>query len=281
MTDEVSNSPLQYPPAVRYLILFLVGAFVLLPLVVTVLGGFKALGELRVNPIGLPMEWQWDNYWSIISGSRYWQMLGNSLVIALLTVFLTVTCSAMAAFVFAQVKFFGSEFLLSYLTLGLMFPVATAVLPLFIKVRDLGLLDTWWAVVLPQTAFGLAMSILLCRNFFKGLPYELRDASFIDGAGYFGFFWHIVLPLCRPILATTGIISFVHSWNAFLLPLVVLNSTELYPWPMGIMVYQGEYSTDWNLILAYITLTMLPVMIAFLAVQKYIVAGLTSGAVKG
>ena len=196
MTDHAARSPLDWPAPLRYAILVVVAAFVLLPLVVTVIGGLKELGELRTNPFGLPASWQWENYWAILSGGRYWRMLGNSFVIAIATVVLTVACSAMAAFVFAQVKFFGSEFLLAYLTLGLMFPAATAVLPLFIKVRDLGLLDTYWAVILPQTAFGLAMSILLCRNFFKGLPEDLRDASFIDGTGYFGFFWHIVLPLC-------------------------------------------------------------------------------------
>lgn len=280
MIDD-SGSPLGWPSPVRHSILALVAAFVMLPLLITVIGGFKELGELRTNPFGLPTVWQWENYRQILGNSRYWQMLGNSLIIAAATTVLTVGCSATAAFVFAQLKFFGSEFLLSYLSLGLMFPVATAVLPIFIAVRDMGLLDTHWAVILPQTAFGLAMSVLLCRNFFKGLPLELRDASFIDGTGYFGFFWYIVLPLCRPILATTGVIAFVHSWNAFLLPLIVLNDPGLYPWPLGVMTYQGEYSVEWNLILAYITLTMLPVMILFFAAQRYIVAGLTSGAVKG
>ena len=103
----------------------------------------------------------------------------------------------------------------------------------------------------------------------------------IDGCGYIGFFRHITLPLSRPILATVGIIAFVHSWNTYLLPLVVLNSDGLYPWPLGIMAYQGEYSTDWNLILAFITLTILPAIIMFFLAQKHIVAGLTAGAVKG
>lgn len=274
-------SPFGWPRPVRYGVLLLVGAFVLLPLFMTVIGGFKELGELRTNPFGLPVAWRWMNYAEIASSSRYWQMLGNSLLIAGLTTFLTVSCSAMAAFVFAQLRFFGSEFLLSYLTLGLMFPAATAVLPIFITVRNLGLLDTPWAVILPQTAFGLAMSILLCRNYFRAIPSELRDASFIDGTSYFGFFWHVVLPLSRPILVTTGIITFVHSWNAFLLPLVLLNDPTGFPWPLGLMVYQGEYSTDWHLILAYITMTMLPVIVIFFAAQRYIVAGLTAGAVKG
>ena len=253
----------------------------MIPLLATALGGFKSLGELRVNPFGLPAEWEWRNYWEILSGGRYWQLMWNSVVIAALTVILTVAASSMAAFVFVHVRFFGSSFLLNYLLLGLMFPAATAILPLFIKIRDLGLLDTYWGVVLPQVAFGLAQSILLFRNYFRQLPSDLFDAALTDGCGYFRFFWHIMLPLSRPILGTVAVIVFVHSWNSYLLPLVVLNRDELYPWPLGIMVYQGEYSTDWHLILAFITLTILPAIVMFFAAQKHIVAGLTAGSVKG
>ncbi|HEX2136087.1 MAG TPA: carbohydrate ABC transporter permease [Microvirga sp.] len=268
-------------PVLRYAVLFLVAGMVLIPLMATVLGGFKSLGELRVNPFGLPSEWEWRNYWDILSGGRYWQLMANSLVIAALTVVLTVAASAMAAFVFVHVRFFGATFLLNYLLLGLMFPAATAILPLFIKIRDLGLLDTYWGVVLPQVAFGLAQSILLFRNYFRQLPSDLFEAALIDGCGYFRFFWHIMIPISRPILATVAVIVFVHSWNSYLLPLVVLNREELYPWPLGIMVYQGEYSTDWHLVLAFITLTILPAVIMFFAAQKHIVAGLTAGSVKG
>ncbi len=130
-------------------------------------------------------------------------------------------------------------------------------------------------------AFGLGMSILLFRRFFQNVPAELFDAAFVDGCGYLGYFWHITLPLSRPILATVGIIAFVASWNSYLLPLILLNTEGKYPWPLGIMVYQGEYSKDWQLILAFITLTILPTIIVFFAAQKHIVAGLTAGAVKG
>ncbi len=275
------DSPVTVHPVLRYAVLFIVAGIVLIPLVATALGGLKSLGELRVNPFGLPSEWEWRNYWDILAGGRYWQLMGNSLVIAILTVVLTVAASAMAAFVFVHVRFFGSSFLLNYLLLGLMFPAATAILPLFIKIRDLGLLDTYWGVVLPQVAFGLAQSILLFRNYFRQLPADLFEAALIDGCGYFRFFWHIMLPLSRPILATVAVIVFVHSWNSYLLPLIVLNRDELYPWPLGIMVYQGEYSTDWHLILAFITLTILPAIIMFFAAQKHIIAGLTAGSVKG
>ncbi|WP_093165878.1 carbohydrate ABC transporter permease [Variovorax sp. YR216] len=283
MTSHDSSAPKSaaMSPVVRYAALFLVAGLVLIPLVATVLGGFKTLGDLRVNPFGFPAQWEWRNYWDILGGSRYWQLMGNSAVIAVLTVILTVMVSAMAAFVFVHIQFFGSTFLVNYLLLGLMFPAATAILPLFIQIRDLGLLDNYWGVVLPQVAFGLASSILLFRNYFKQLPAELFEAALIDGCGYFRFFWHIVLPLSRPILATVAVIVFVHSWNSYLLPLVVFNRETLYTWPLGIMAYQGEFSTDWNLVLAFITLTILPAVIMFFAAQKHIVAGLTSGSVKG
>jgi raffinose/stachyose/melibiose transport system permease protein len=275
------DSPVTLAPLLRYAILFLIAGLVLVPLLATILGGFKSLGDLRVNPFGLPAQWEWGNYWSILSGTRYWKLLLNSLVIAVLTVVLTLVAAAMAGFVFAHLRFFGSRFLLQYLLVGLMFPAAAAILPLFIKIRDLGLLDTYWGVVLPQVAFGLGMSILLFRTFFGRLPAELLDAALIDGCGYIRFFRYVTLPLSGPILATVAVIVFVHSWNNYLLPLVVLNREEIYPWPLGIMVYQGEYSTDWQLVLAFVTLTILPAVIMFVVAQKYLVAGLTAGAIKG
>jgi len=283
MTDTHLRLPASatMPPVLRYTPLIVVASIVLMPLFVTALGGLKSLGELRVNPFALPSHWEWTNYWNILTSLRYWQLLWNSLVIAALTVVLTVAVSAMAAFVFAHIRFVGRDFLFNYLLLGLMFPAATAILPLFIKIRDLGMLDTYRGVVLPQVAFGLASSVLLFRNYFKQLPGELFEAALIDGCGYFRFFWHVTLPLSRPILATVAVIVFVHSWNGYLLPLVVFNRETLYTWTLGIMAYQGEYSTDWNLVLAFITLTILPAVVIFFSAQKHIVAGLTSGSVKG
>jgi raffinose/stachyose/melibiose transport system permease protein len=263
-----------------YISLTVIAALVLLPLVTTALGGFKSLGDLRVNPFGLPNEWHVENYTDILFGQRYWRQMANSLIIALLTVFLTLVVSATAAFAFAHVRFFGSGALLNYFLIGLMFPAATAILPLFIRIRDLGLLDTYWGVVLPQVAFGLGMSILLFRNYFRSLPSELFDAAFVDGCGYIRFFWYISLPLARPMIATVAIISFVGSWNSYILPLIMLNTETRYPWPLGIMVYRGEFNTDWQLILAFITLTILPTIVAFFLAQKHIIAGLTAGAVK-
>ncbi len=266
---------------VRLVALFVLAGMVLLPLSTTVLDGFKSLGELHDNPVGLPHVWVWRNYWEILTGERYWRVLGNSLTIALATVFLTLLVASMAAFAFAHIKFFGDRFLLAYVQLGLLFPAAAAILPVFIKVRDLGLLDSYWGVILPQVAFALSMAILLLRNAFKQLPAELLDAALMDGCSYFGFFRYVTLPLSGPILSTVAVIGFVNSWNGYLLPLVVLNSESRYPWTLGLMAYQGQYMTSWQLVLAFITLTILPAVLMFLLAQRYIVAGLTAGAVKG
>jgi raffinose/stachyose/melibiose transport system permease protein len=278
--DVTGRRPRGLASIIIFAVLLVLAGAVLYPVLATALNGFKDLGELRTNALGLPRVWVWSNYWEILTGYRYWQVLGNSLLIALFTVALTLIVSSMAAFAFAHFRFFGDKFLMSYIQLGLLFPAATAILPLFIKVRDLGLLDSYWGVILPQVAFSLAMSVLLLRTAFRQLPLELLDAAMMDGCGYFRYFLYITLPLSGPILSTVAIISFVGSWNGYLLPLVILNSESKYPWTLGLMAYQGQYVTSWQLVLAFITLTILPAILLFLMAQRWIVAGLTAGAVK-
>jgi raffinose/stachyose/melibiose transport system permease protein len=265
----------------RLLALFAIAGFVLIPLYATALGGFKTKGELRTNPFGLPDHWILDNFGMVLTTPHTWQMLGNSLSVGAFTVLLTLAVAAPAAFAFAHLKFFGEQLLFNYLILGLTFPFATAILPLFLKIRDLNLLDTHWGIILPQVAFGLASSVLLMRNAFRQIPDELVEAALVDGASYTRIFWSIILPLSMPILSTVAIITFVTSWNNYLLPLVVLNSPGQYTWPLGLMEYQGLWSTDWPKILTYITVTITPAIVVFLTAQRYIVAGLTAGAVKG
>ncbi len=264
----------------RLLALFIVAGFVIIPLVATALGALKTKGELRTNPFGLPQQWLWSNYGEVLLSPGVWGMLGNSLFIGCITVLLTLVVAAPAAFAFAHLKFFGEQLLFNYLILGLTFPFATAILPLFIKIRDLGLLETSWGIILPQVAFGMASTVLLMRNAFRHVPDELVEAALIDGASYVRIFWSIILPLSLPILSTVAIITFVASWNNYLLPLVVLNNADGFPWPLGLMQYFGLYSTDWPRILTYITVTIMPAIIVFLLAQRYIVAGLTAGAVK-
>ena len=254
---------------------------ILFPLSATILGGFKTQGDLATNPFGLPRVWHLEFYGDIFGDQNFWRYLGNSLFISAFTAAITLLIASMAAYVFAQIRFFGSEYLFSYLLLGLMFPFAAAIIPLFIKVRDVGLLDTAWGVILPQVAYGLAFSILLFRSFFEELPKELFEAARVDGCGYIRFYFMFTLPLSLPIIATVATFIFVGSWNNYLLPLIMLNGREQYTWPLGMLQFRGEYIVEWNKILAFVTLSLAPAIVFFLAAQKYIVAGLTGGAVKG
>jgi len=177
----------------RVIILIVVASIVIGPLLAAFFGGFKGNSELRTNPLWLPDSWDAGNYIGILLDGNFWRYLGNSFFISLMTVFLTLVVGAAAAYVFSQIRFFGAKMILSYLLLGLMFPFAAAILPLFIKVRDLGLLDTYWAVILPQTAFGLSLAILLFKAFFDQLPKELFEAAYVDGCSYLRFFWSFTL----------------------------------------------------------------------------------------
>ncbi|HEV2515704.1 MAG TPA: carbohydrate ABC transporter permease [Devosia sp.] len=266
---------------VQWITLLVVAAFVIVPFYTTALGGFKEIGELRVNPFGLPQSWDPVRFAEIIGGPRYVSSLLNSLLVALGSVVLSTLLASMTAFAFAHIKFFGSRFLMSYLMLGLLFPSATAILPLFIKMRDLGLLDSHLGIIIAQVAFSISFSVLLFYNFFKELPKELIDAARMDNCGYIRIYWYVTLPLCLPIIATVGVFNFVGSWNSFLLPLIVLNSDAKYTWPLGIMQFQGQYGSDWPRILAFLTLSILPAIAFFLLAQRYVISGLTGGAVKG
>jgi raffinose/stachyose/melibiose transport system permease protein len=261
--------------------LIFVALFVIVPFYTTAIGGFKAIGEVRVNPFGLPQSWDPSNFIGIIFGSVLFRSLWNSLVISLSTVVASILLASMTAFAFAQIRFFGSKYLMAFLLLGLLFPSATAILPLFIKLRDLNLLNSHLGVIIAQVAFNLSFSILLFFNFFRQLPKELFDAARMDNCGYLKIYWYITLPLSLPIIATVGVFAFVSSWNNFLLPLIVLNDQDQYTWPLGIMQFQGQYGSDWPKILAYLTLTIIPAVGFFLLAQRYIISGLTGGAVKG
>ena len=267
--------------AFQWITLLVVAAFVIVPFYTTAIGGFKEIGELRVNPFGLPQSWDPARFAEIIGGPRYVPSLLNSLLVALGSVVLSTLLASMTAFAFAHIKFFGSRFLMSYLMLGLLFPSATAILPLFIKMRDLGLLDSHLGIIIAQVAFSISFSVLLFYNFFKELPKELIDAARMDNCGYIRIYWYVTLPLCLPIIATVGVFNFVGSWNSFLLPLIALNSEAKYTWPLGIMQFQGQFGSDWPRILAFLTLSILPAIAFFLLAQRYVISGLTGGAVKG
>lgn len=265
----------------QWISLAVIALFVIVPLYTTVLGGFKGIGELRTNPFGLPESWAGDNFTSIILGPTLFRSLWNSLFIAVSTVILSTLLASMTGFAFAHIRFFGKRYLIGFMLLGLLFPAATAILPVFVILKTLHLLDSHLGIIIVQVAFSLSFSILLFYNFFQQLPKDLVEAARMDNCGYLKIYWYVTLPLSLPIIATVGVFNFVSSWNNFLLPLITLNTDASYTWPLGTMQFQGQFSTNWPKILAYLTLTIVPAVGFFLLAQRYIISGLTGGAVKG
>jgi raffinose/stachyose/melibiose transport system permease protein len=266
---------------VRYGLALFIASVVLIPLFMTVFGALKTTGDLLADPLGWPDRLHWENFDEILRNPSFWLQLRNSLFIMLVTATGSVFLSSMPAFIFARTNFPGREWVFNFFTLGLLFPLAIAILPLYISLRQMNLIDNHWGIILPQMAFGLPGTVLILRGFFNSLPQELEDAAYIDGCSTFGFFWYVALPLVRPALAAVFVLAMVGSWNAFFLPLLVLNQEALWTLPLGIMQFYGQWGTDWARVLAFVSLTLVPTIIFYLFAERHIVTGLTAGAVKG
>jgi raffinose/stachyose/melibiose transport system permease protein len=258
-----------------------VGLGIVVPVLFGVLGGFKDNGQLATHPFALPSPWITDNYSQILGSIAFWRPLGNSLLIAVATTLLVVLASALAAFVFARYAFRGRELLFTLFTLGLMFPFAVAILPVYLLLRGLHLLDNPLGVILPQVAFGLPVTITILRGFFRSIPADVEEAATLDGCTPLGFFWRILLPMARPALATVSVLAIVASWNNFMLALVVFNDATWWTLPLGVTQFQGQYAADIARILAYVVLAMLPALALYAVAQRQLIGGLTSGATKG
>jgi raffinose/stachyose/melibiose transport system permease protein len=270
---------------VGYVVLVLVAATILIPIVYAILGGFKTNGQLAGNPVALlPDPWVFTNYTDVIFGANattFWREAANSLIIATVAVTVTVLLASLAAFVFARIAFRGREAMYTLFVFGLLFPSAVAILPLYILVRGLGLSGNLLGVALPQAAFALPLTIIILRPFFRSIPAELEDAARIDGCGSFGFFWRVLLPLARPALATVSVLAIVTTWNAFLLPLILLNGAGQWTLPLGVMNFSTQYSSDQARVLAFTVVAIIPAILFYAVAERHIVSGLTGGSVKG
>jgi raffinose/stachyose/melibiose transport system permease protein len=254
---------------------------VIVPVVYAVLGGFRTTGQISEDPVGLPRPWVFDNYREILASDTFWRQLANSVLVSAITMTVVVPCASLAAFVLARFEFGGREAVYALFTIGLLFPLTVAVLPLFISLRTVDLLNNPLGVALPQAAFALPTSIIVLRPFFRAIPAELEEAAAIDGCGPFRFFYRIALPMSRPVLATVSVLVIVTSWNAFLLPLVVLSDPDMWTLPLGVTNFSTQYSSDTARVLAFTSLSMVPALVFYVIAERQIVSGLASGALKG
>jgi len=276
--DEISS---RMTRVLLYLIAFAVLALIIIPVAFAVLGGFRSMGQLSEDPVSLPNPWVFTNYADVLTLGTFWKQLSNSALIAFLTTIFVLPAASLAAFVLSRYSFRGRESIYTLFTFGLLFPVTVAIVPLFVVIRQINLLDNPLGVALPQAAFALPLSIVIMRPFFRSIPAELEEAAAIDGCGPFRFYRSIMLPLSRPVLSTIAVIAIVTSWNSFLLPLVVLSDSTGWTLPIGVTNFSTQYTTDTARVLAFTTLSMVPALLFYLVAERQIVSGLSSGAVKG
>jgi raffinose/stachyose/melibiose transport system permease protein len=270
----------------QYFILLIVVVIMFVPVVILIFGSLKTTGEMYSQPYTIPNPPHWENLWGVLSTPVFWTMLRNSVIVMFGTTAGVVFVCGLAAFVFSRLEFRGKSWLFNLFTLGLMFPINVAILPVYFVLRQLNennipLIDSLIGVILVQLAFQISGNILILRGFFTAIPSELQDAAYIDGCNNFDFFWRILLPLAKPALAAVAALTMIVSWNDLLVPLVVLNSDELWTLPLGTMQFQGQYATDLALVSAFVALSAIPTVIFYIFAERQIVSGLTAGAVKG
>ena len=244
-----------------------------------IVGGFRTTAQLNTNPAGLPHPWVWDNYQSVLTSSFFWQSLANTALVAVVATGLSVVLGAMASFALSRYTFPGRDALFVFFITGLLFPANAAALPLFLLLQRLGMLDNLFGVAIPEAAFSLPFTILILRPFMRAIPGELEDAAVVDGATRPRFFLRILIPLSLPALVTVAILAFVTSWNAYLLPLVVLNSQSNFTLPLAVATFQSQYTQNTGAVFAFTALSMIPALAIFVFAQRRLVGAL-SGALK-
>jgi raffinose/stachyose/melibiose transport system permease protein len=263
-----------------YLVILLVLAITVAPMLYMIVGGFSTTAQLNADPNALPHPWVWGNYATIATSALFWQAVYNSMVIAVIATGLAVALGSMAAFALSRYTFRGREGVFLLFVAGLLFPLNTAALPLFLQLQQLGLNDNLFGVALPEAAFSLPVTIVIMRPFMRSIPGELEDAAIVDGATRIRFFLRILLPLSRPALITVGILAFVTSWNAYLLPLVIFTSQDHYTLPLAVASFQSTYTQDTARVYAFTALSMIPALAIFVFAQRKLVGGLV-GAIRG
>jgi len=256
----------------------------IIPVLYVWISGFRSSADLNANPAGWPDPWFLGNYANVLTSPRFWGSLFSSTLVATGTTLGVVVLGICAAYVIARYEFRGRQWLYTFFSAGLMFPLTVAALPLSILLRDLGIHGTFLGLIIPQVAFALPVTIIILVPFLRAIPSEVEEAAQLDGASRVGFFWRIVLPLSVPGLVTVGVLAFLNSWNAYLLPLLVMAAggmpQELWTLPLGVQQFSTQYSQDTGAVMAYTSLAMVPALVFFLAAERRIVGGLT-GAVKG
>jgi raffinose/stachyose/melibiose transport system permease protein len=262
-------------------VMLIVCAFVLVPILMVVFGSFKTVDEFFSKPYSLPKHWDFFNYRKAWKEANIQRTMLNSAIATVIGVLVSTTLASLAAYGLARFKFAGRLGLRLVFVGGLVVPVQLIILPLFVFFRQIHLLGGVWSLVVVYCVFGIPLGVLVMTGFFAVLPKDLEDAARIDGASHFEIFLKIMLPLSRPAISAVLILNGVWMWNDFFLGFILITHQNSMTLPVGIMAFRGTYTTEWGLIFASVTISIVPVVAAYLLLSRQFIAGLTAGSVKG
>jgi len=263
-----------------HIVLVIYSVIVLVPLLFVLFLSFKDIGGILGTPLQLPQQWHPENFSQAWQAGGLGRLLLNTIFVTVISVAGILTLSSLAAYVIARYRFRGNQLLYLYFVSGMALPIQLVALPIFVLVRNLNLLDSLWGLIIVMAAGGMSFSVFLLVNFMRTIPWELQEAATVDGAGTMRIYWHVVLPLVRPALGIVAIFQFLAIWKEFFLPLLLLQDPHKMTVSVGILNFVGQYTTEWELLLAGIVIVSLPTIIGFLLVSRQFRRNMMAGAVK-
>ncbi|MGV8834077.1 MAG: carbohydrate ABC transporter permease [Devosia sp.] len=262
-------------------IILVANTFIMLvPILIMIFSAFKSTPEIFKSPFSVPDFTNVVNFVKIWTQTNFLRYLFNSFVVTGASMALILTLGTMAAYALARYKFWGAGFILMFFIAGLTLPLKLAIIPLFMLMRDLGILNNQLSLIFVYTAMGLPSTVFIMTGFIRTLPNELEDAARMDGASEARIMWAIMLPLVRPAMVIAGIQNVVPIWNDFFFPLVFIQNDALKTLPQGLTTFMGEYTTDWGVLFAGLTLSAAPIIVIYIVLSKQFISGMTSGAIK-
>ncbi|MDX2102584.1 MAG: carbohydrate ABC transporter permease [Alphaproteobacteria bacterium] len=277
------SGPAAEPPvklALVHALLWFNTALMLYPILIVIFSGFKSTSEIYNTPFALPAGLNLENFRTIWAETNFPRYLANSLVVTVGSVASILTLGTLAAYGLARYRFRGNELIYLFFLAGLMVPLKLAIIPLFIQLTALGLINTHAGLILVYTAMGLPAAVFILTGFLRTLPRELEESARIDGASEARILWSVMLPLARPAMVIAGIHNAVPIWNDFFFPLVLIQADHAKTLPQGLTVFMGEFNTEWGVLFAGLTLAALPIVLVYILLSRQFIAGLTHGAVK-
>ncbi len=266
----------------RWILIIFFAVYTLFPLIWLIISSLKTNFEfLAQSPFSLPAKPQWINYFNALAVAGLGRMLLNSVFVGLLATLLNVVIASMSAYCISRFRFRGREKIFTLFTAGILVPLNALMVPYFVIINKLGLYNTYGGMILLYCAIGIPMSTFLIRGLMDSIPMEVEEAAYIDGCGFFGRFFHILLPLSRTGIVTAATFEFLTCWNEFVFANLIVSSEKLRTIQVGIRYFTNQFSTDYVSMYAAIVISIIPSIVGYILFQEQIIAGMTSGAVKG